>query len=154
MKIWPNHFYTTWNKQDWNTDSPPTPPPWRWLKMDIEFYPVVQECKKKTIFKYHHQEICQFFFFFPKVKICFHEESGRASATALMTGMIEDFAGGSAIRTCLPMQETQVWSWVRKIPWIRKWQLTPVLLPGKFHGQRNLESTVLGVTKESAWLSN
>ena len=28
--------------------------------------------------------------------------------------------------------------WVRKIPWRRKWQLTPVLLPGKSHGQRNL----------------
>ena len=24
--------------------------------------------------------------------------------------------------------------WVRKIPWRRKWQLTPVFLPGKFHG--------------------
>ena len=28
--------------------------------------------------------------------------------------------------------------WVRKIPWRRKWQPTPVLLPGKFHGQRSL----------------
>ena len=28
--------------------------------------------------------------------------------------------------------------WVRKIPWKRKWQLTPVFLPGKFHGQRSL----------------
>ena len=27
---------------------------------------------------------------------------------------------------------------VGKIPWRRKWQPTPVLLPGKFHGQRNL----------------
>ena len=27
---------------------------------------------------------------------------------------------------------------VRKIPWRRKWQPTPVLLSGKFHGQRNL----------------
>ena len=27
---------------------------------------------------------------------------------------------------------------VRKIPWRRKWQLTPVFLPGKFHGQRSL----------------
>ena len=25
-----------------------------------------------------------------------------------------------------------------EIPWRRKWQPTPVLLPGKFHGQRNL----------------
>ena len=29
--------------------------------------------------------------------------------------------------------------WVRKIPWKRKWQSTPVLLPGKFHGKRSLE---------------
>ena len=25
-----------------------------------------------------------------------------------------------------------------KIPWIRAWQLTPVFLPGKFHGQKSL----------------
>ena len=29
--------------------------------------------------------------------------------------------------------------WVGKIPWRRKWQPTPVLLPGKSHGQRCLE---------------
>jgi len=28
--------------------------------------------------------------------------------------------------------------WVRKIPWRRKWQLTPVFLPGESHGQRRL----------------
>ena len=28
--------------------------------------------------------------------------------------------------------------WARKIPWRRKRQPTPVLLPGKFHGQRSL----------------
>ena len=28
--------------------------------------------------------------------------------------------------------------WVRKILWRRKWQLTPVFLPGKFYGQRSL----------------
>ena len=28
--------------------------------------------------------------------------------------------------------------WVRKIPWRRKWQPTPVFLPGKFHGQKSL----------------
>ena len=27
---------------------------------------------------------------------------------------------------------------IGKIPWRRKWQPTPVLLPGKFHGQRSL----------------
>ena len=28
--------------------------------------------------------------------------------------------------------------WVRKMPWTRKWQPTPVLLPGESHGQGNL----------------
>ena len=28
--------------------------------------------------------------------------------------------------------------WVGKIPWSRKWQPTPVFLPGEFHGQRSL----------------
>ena len=34
--------------------------------------------------------------------------------------------------------------WVRKIPWRRKWQPTPVFLAGKFHGQRSLVDTVHG----------
>ena len=28
--------------------------------------------------------------------------------------------------------------WVGKIPWKRKWQPTPVFLPGKSHGQSSL----------------
>ena len=28
--------------------------------------------------------------------------------------------------------------WVRKVLWSRKWQPTPVFLPGKLHGQRSL----------------
>ena len=28
--------------------------------------------------------------------------------------------------------------WIRKIPWRKKWQPTPVFLPGKFNGQRSL----------------
>ena len=28
--------------------------------------------------------------------------------------------------------------WVGEIPWIRKWQPTPVFLPEKSHGQRSL----------------
>ena len=34
--------------------------------------------------------------------------------------------------------ETQYDPWVGKIPWRRKWQPTPVPLPGKSHGQRSL----------------
>ena len=28
--------------------------------------------------------------------------------------------------------------WIGKIPWRRKWQPTPVLMPGESHGQRSL----------------
>ena len=37
------------------------------------------------------------------------------------------------------VQETQVRSLGWEDPWRRKWQPTPVSLPGKSHGQRSLE---------------
>ena len=42
------------------------------------------------------------------------------------------------VKNLSAVQETQVWSAVRKIPWRRKRQPTPVSLPGKSHGQRSL----------------
>ena len=51
------------------------------------------------------------------------------------------FPGGTVVKN-LPANSgnPRDWfdHWVRKIPWSRKWQSTPVFLPGKFHGQRNL----------------
>ena len=58
-------------------------------------------------------------------------------------GRLKVFLGDKTLRASLvaqlvknlfAMQETQV----RKIPWRRKWQPTPVLLPGEFHEQRSL----------------
>ena len=43
--------------------------------------------------------------------------------------------------------------WVGKIPWKRKWQPTPVFLPGTFHGQRSLAGYSLGGCKESDMMS-
>jgi len=40
-------------------------------------------------------------------------------------------------------------SWVRKIPWRRKWQPTPVFLPGESHGQRSLTGYSLWSRKEA-----
>ena len=54
------------------------------------------------------------------------------------------------------VQETWVRSLVRVIPWWRKWQPTPVILPGKFHEEGTWWITVHGVTKESdasEWLT-
>ena len=40
--------------------------------------------------------------------------------------------------------------WVGTIPWRRKWQNTPVTLPGKSHGQRSLVGCIYGVAKSQA----
>ena len=49
--------------------------------------------------------------------------------------------GGAVVKIHLPLQETQE-TWVRSLgredPGRRKWQPTPIFLPGKFHGQRSL----------------
>ena len=53
------------------------------------------------------------------------------------------------------MQEMQE-TWVGKIPWSRKWQPTPVFLPGESYGQRNLVGYSPRGHKESdmtEWLS-
>ena len=39
--------------------------------------------------------------------------------------------------------------WVGKIPWRKKWQQTPVFLPGKSQGQRSLVGYSSRVRKES-----
>ena len=50
-----------------------------------------------------------------------------------------DFPGGSDGKSiCLQCGRPGFDPWVGKIPWRRKWQPTPVLLPGKSHGQRSL----------------
>ena len=47
------------------------------------------------------------------------------------------------------MQETQVRSWVGKIPWRRERLPTPVFWPGEFHGQRSLVGCSPWSRKES-----
>ena len=42
------------------------------------------------------------------------------------------------VRICLQCRRPGFHPWVRKIPWRREWQPTPVLLPGQSHGQRSL----------------
>ena len=71
------------------------------------------------------------------------------------------FPGGAVVKN-LPASagDARGWfyPWVGKIPWSRKWQLTPVFLPGKFHGQRNLEGyssrgcKELDMTEHACWV--
>ena len=52
------------------------------------------------------------------------------------------FPGGSVSKEsacrCRKRKRHGFYPWVRKIPWSRKWQPTPVFLPGKFHEWRSL----------------
>ena len=43
--------------------------------------------------------------------------------------------------------------WVGKISWKRKWQPTPVFLPGKCHGQSGWWATVQGIAESQIQLS-
>ena len=57
-----------------------------------------------------------------------HTESDTIEATSRVA---------QTVKRLSTMRETRVRSWVGKILWIRKWQLTPVFLPGKSHGWRS-----------------
>ena len=48
------------------------------------------------------------------------------------------FPGGSYGKDGLQCRRPGCNPWVRKIPWRREWQPTPVFLPGEFHGERSL----------------
>ena len=53
------------------------------------------------------------------------------------------------------IQETGFDPWVRKIPWRRKWQPTPVFLPGEYPMDRGAwGTTVHGIAKGQTRLSN
>ena len=48
------------------------------------------------------------------------------------------FPCGSDSRVCLQCERPRFDPWMGKIPWRRKWQRTPVFLPGKSQGWRSL----------------
>ena len=54
-------------------------------------------------------------------------------------------------RICLQCRKPRLNPWVRKTPWRKVWQSTPVFLPREFHGQRAI---VHGVTKSQTRLSD
>ena len=48
------------------------------------------------------------------------------------------FSDGSVAKNPPANERREFDPWVGKIPWRRKWQPTPVFLPGRSHGQRSL----------------
>ena len=58
-------------------------------------------------------------------------------------------SGKESACQCRSRRRHRFHPWVRKISWRRKWQPTPVSLPGKSHGQRSLVGYSLWICKES-----
>ena len=79
-----------------------------------------------------------------------------ANVKRVTTGLknsISVFPGGSDGKASVHNAGAGFNPWVRKIPWKRKWQPTPVFLPGKLHGQRHLEGYRHGVPESQMRLS-
>ena len=63
--------------------------------------------------------------------------------------LAQNFPIAQMVKNLPAVQETGFDPWVRKIPWRRKWQPTPVFLPGESHGQRSLAGCSPWGRKES-----
>ena len=63
--------------------------------------------------------------------------NSEVSTTSLGFIVQHSFPGSSAVKN-LPAsaRDEGLIPWIRKIPWRRKWQPTPVFMPGKSHGQK------------------
>ena len=56
------------------------------------------------------------------------------------------FPGGSVVKNPPANQESRLDPWVGKIPWRRKWQPTPVFLPGKIPWTEEAEGLESDIT--------
>ena len=64
-------------------------------------------------------------------------------------GWAGEFPGSSDGRVCLQCRKPGFEPWVQKILWRRKWQPTPVFLPGQSHGWRSMTGNSPWGHKES-----
>ena len=65
------------------------------------------------------------------------------------------FSGGADSRVCLQCRRPRFNSWIRKIPWRRKWLPTSVFLPEEFHGQKNMVGhSPWGCRDEQDWATD
>ena len=63
----------------------------------------------------------------------------KGEFSAMKDSFYKRFPGSSDSKSvCLQCGRRRFDPWVGKIPWRRKWQPIPVLLPEKFHGRRSL----------------
>ena len=71
------------------------------------------------------------------LEVC-HSESGHFSCMCACSGAFRWLGGKESTCQCRKHRRLRLDPWVGKMPWRRKWQLTPVFLAGKSHGQKSL----------------
>ena len=69
-------------------------------------------------------------------------------------GLSKWYSGKESACQCRRHKKCGFDLWVEKIPWSRKWQPTPVFLPGKCHGKRSLLGYSPWVTRSQTQLSD
>ena len=85
------------------------------------------------------------FFILSVLVTCFTRDlftSSKLSYTLPYTcsyGLLRRHSGKESACQCWRYKRHRFDSWLRKRPWKRKWQPTPVFLPEKSHGQRSSE---------------
>ena len=78
--------------------------------------------------------------------------------TLIVSAIVARSQGTSVWGAFSPLMGLPRWlsgkdTWVGKIPWRRKWQPTPIFLPGKFCDRGAWWATVHGVRKVWTWLN-
>ena len=94
---------------------------------------------------------CRFYsnvHFFHSPHVCLQTHQ-HLTFSSLNNGLPRWFSGLKICLKCRRCRRHRFTPWVWKIPWRRKWQPTPVFLPGKSHGQRSLAGHSAWGPKES-----
>ena len=101
-----------------------------------KLYPCTNSCYKSRLFLFFsHQGLGPSFWCSLRQKVGFPGGfTGRSDCKKSAGGTV----GQESTCQCRSHKRYGFDPWVRKIPWRRRWQPTPLFLPGKFHGQRSL----------------
>ena len=96
---------------------------------------LVEEARLSYLFFFNHSLITHHL----RVKSVFCSAIISSIWTLCQTQGFPDCASGKETACqCRRHKRCRFNSWIRNIPWRRKWQPTAVFLPGKSHGQRSL----------------
>ena len=84
--------------------------------------------------------------------ICSKLQTPNVAPSRLTLGFPGGTGGKESTCHCRRHRRCEFNPWVRKIPWRRAWQPTPVFLPGKSQDRGAWQATVNGVTKSQTGL--